>query len=185
MNFRRKLVYIAISCLLILAALFTASSIIDFNAQDASAQSRFEQIAAQTVAIKIKMSHQVIHAESPGNQAFKESFRSMLENNLRDLKMKVVPYPEKDPIDWKIYCLLRTHGSVVGMSITLTHHDTLVMNHLTIVDTVTREHTEEEAQAQRLAFSEPLNFVLKVLHQKTKNKDTAIIVPDNSTIVVN
>lgn len=143
MNFRRKLVYIAISCLLILAVLFTALSIIDFNAQDASAQSRFEQIAAQTVAIKIKMSHQVIHAESPGNQAFKESFRSMLENNLRDLKMKVVPYPEKDPIDpidWKIYCLLRTHGSVVGMSITLTHHDTLVMNHLTIVDTVSYTH---------------------------------------------
>ena len=190
MNFRRTLGYTVISCLLIVTVLFILLSIVDKGAQEASAQFRLEYSNENEVALKIKTSHQIINAETPGNEAVKGGIRSKLKTKLEDLNMRVVP--EKDPnnpflspTSWSIYCLIRTHDPVFSMSITLTRRDTFVMNHLIIVDALGPGYTPEEVKAQNLAIDKSLALVLKVLQQKMENTDAHIVDTDDSTIVVN
>ena len=180
MNFRRKMVYTAISCTLILAAvLFTVISIVSFNSQDASAAPYYPGM--NKVAIKIKVNLIKIPEieailKKDREKATKEAIKANLVSAMKDTNLQVVPYDKEHPkSEWTIYFLINQEHDTVDMSITLTHHDRFVMNHIKAIciDVV--------ADPEPIIV-DMIEMVANVIQQKMKNKDAPIIVTDKSTI---
>lgn len=187
MNFRRKLVYTVIGCLLILAGLFTPLGIVDLNSQDASAQS--DRISRVAIKTQVSSKDNVLQTEE-----LTKSIKIAVENGLQDTrKLKVVPYHERDydffndinNIDWKIYILIIEDGKALSISITLTHRDTFVMNHLKIMHYPPDLSVVESFKSFLPDLNDSLTLLVNdVLLQKMQDKNIHLI-GDKSTIVVN
>ena len=203
MNFRRKIVCTVIGCTLILALFFTVISIVNFNSQNASAAPRAP--GDNAVAIKIKINHdeKTFPDSKQQEENAKESIKNAFENAIRDnTDLRVVPYnDERFGSEWKIYYLInQKHGTAgqvfipgnadphvvkeimnnrkqgtVGMSITLSHNNRFVMNHIKAIP------FDSSTNLQPF-IDDMIEVVLNVIQQKMKNKDAPIIFLDKSTI---
>ena len=202
MNARRKIVYTAVGFILILVAvLFTVISIVSFNSQNASAAPGYSP-GMDEVAIKIKVNYPPTFSEpKKREETTKESIKIQLENAIEDnTNLRVVTsWEEKHRPEWMVYYLInqehdgtknrtlfvpegtdlsnlinQAHGTA-GMSITLTHEDRFVMNHIKAI------HIDDSGDL-RPFIDDMIEVVLKVIQQKMKNKNASIIVTDKSTI---
>lgn len=207
MNFRRKMVYTAISCTLILvAALYTVISIVGFNSQNASAAPT-SRAGMNEVGIKIKINYgaKTVLEPKKHEEATKEEIKNKLEKAIKDkTNLRVVTSGEEKPCpEWMIYYLInqektsRKRGILVpanidpkvlkelinqqekgatGMSITLTHDDRFIMNHIKTI------HIDDPDDLGPF-MDGMIEVVLNVIQQKIKNKNASIIVTtDKSTI---
>ena len=172
MNFRQKIVWTAISCTLILAVLFTVISIVNFNSQNASAS---PWASNNEVAIKTKINFYAAAAllTDPVTATDAIILKAIKDNT----NLRVVKYGEEKPrSDWIIYYLInQEEPDICGMSITLTHHGTFVMNHIKTI------RVDGPIVLQPF-IDDMIEVVLNVIQQKMKNKDAPIIVTDKSTI---
>lgn len=177
MNFRRKIVYTVISYPLILAVLFTLISIVGFNSQNTSAAPN-SRLGMNEVGIKIKINYAATTpASKEREEASKEAIKNTLENVIRDkTNLRVVTYGEEKPrSEWGIYYLInQEHGTGV-MSITLTHDDRFIMNHIKAI--------RIDVPVDLGPFiDDMIEVVLNIIQQKMKNKEAPIIVTNKSTI---
>lgn len=172
-----KYFIIALTCTLILAGLFTFNNIVDFYSQDASAA----PTGMNEVAMKVKLNSikgpGVSDIEYLKSKIYAE--RALLNILIDTTNLKVVTYNKEHPnSEWTIYFLLnREPNGIVGMSITLTHHDRFVMNHIKV------SHADKAAEFPT-TIRNMIEMVSDVIRQKLKNKDAPIIVTDKPTIAI-
>ena len=192
MNFRRKMVYTAVSCILILVTvLFTVISIVGFNSQNASAA----PISINKVGIKIKINYDAKTFDEPNKHegTTKKDIKDKLKKAIED-NTNLEVFEGEHRLEWMIYFLINQEHrelsyfgpkeglafinqkqGTAGMSITLTHGGRFVMNHIKAI------HIKDPADLGPF-IDDMIEVVLNVIQQKMKNKDAAIIITDKSTI---
>ena len=185
MNFRRKIVWTTTGSLFILAVLFTVIILVDFNSQSASAQISFGTMTKK-VFIKIKASplQPPFEVSDDNEKTIKESINLAFEDAISKISEQVsgqyMLYSSTkggvaiEP-DWGIYVLFKQEGRGIGISITLTHKDKLVLNYLKV-------YSFTDNQEVTLKFSEMADFICDVIRKKIKDPNTTVISPDNSVI---
>ena len=202
MNFRPKIVYTVIGCTLILTLLFTVISIVGFNSQNSSAAPRAPGDNAVAIKIKINYDEKTFPDSRKQEENAKENIKNAFENAIRNnTDLQVVPYnDERFGSEWKIYYLInQKHGTAgkvllvnadpdvvkeimnnrkrgtAGMSITLSHNNRFVMNHIKAI-------SFDSSTDLQPFIDDMIEAVLNVIQQKMKDKDARIIATDKSII---
>lgn len=185
MNFRRNIV--GIGCLLILAVLFTVTSLVDFNPQDVSAQIESVADTVDTVSIMVKTSvdnhipDRVVTEFTLGKTA--SMHKTALEKKFlqNPFLLTVVPFRSAPMdsdrttkvIDWKIYLIYKAKSEhTFALSITLTREDTFVMNQLIFAHMFDDDIFDD-------------TFLNLILFMNTKQHNAHMFTQDDSTILIN
>ena len=186
---KRSKMYLSVCCIFVLMIAFAILSSIDFNSQDASAQTPTPK---QTASVEMKISQ---HSEmdliyQKANRDSIESLKSIIEDDLKkNLDLRVIQSTNgHSEADWKIYCIFSVHYPVVGISVTLTHRDKLIMNTVAVVDLLDPEsdyRVDIPTDQVKADMDKPIELALEILSQKLKDARNVVIIKDDSTIVVN
>ena len=182
---KRSKMYLSVCCILVLMIVFAILSIVYFNSQNASAQIP----TSITASVEMKISHESQDDHVQENRESIKELKRIIEDDLKSLDLTVVQSTNgHSEADWKIYSILRVHGPIVSISVTLTHQDKFIMNSVAVVDLLTPESEYRIKNSQdrvKAGIEKPIKLALNILSQKLKNKHTTVIVTDDSTIVVN
>ena len=207
MNFSRKIVWTAISCTFILAVLFTVTSLVDFNSQDASAAPRVRLDNAVAIKIKINYDEKTFPDSKKQEENAKEKIKNAFENAIKgNTALNVVTHDTKRiASEWTIYCLInQEHGTagrilipapktsdeadLIKQVLMNRKHGTAGMSiTLTHNDTFVLNHIKaipfNRSTDLQPFIDDMIEVVLGVIQQKMKNNDAFIIVTDEFTII--
>lgn len=127
------------------------------------------------IAIKIKANSIQDPLKFEGN--VEETLYELCESTIQDISdLQVVKLSDWDSSNWKLYLIMNQDNDTIGISITLTHHDTFVLNHLKVTLIKKRMNIGS-------FIDEAIEMIHKVIQEKMKNKGPPIIATDGATIV--
>ena len=130
------------------------------------------ELPANSIAIKIKASPLQDPIEFEGD--IKEVLYTLCELKVEENSELSVVSDNSFP-DWLLYLIMNQDNNATGISITLTHNDTFMLNHLKVIQ------KKKEMQIEPF-IDEVIEMIPKVIQHKIKNKDEPIISTDKSTI---
>ncbi|MDE0015708.1 MAG: hypothetical protein OXU51_05940 [Candidatus Poribacteria bacterium] len=129
------------------------------------------ELPANSIAIKIKASPLQDPLEFEGD--IKEVLYRLCELKVEENSELSVVSDNSFP-DWMLYLIMNQDNNATGISITLTHDDTFMLNHLKVIQ-------KKKGQIEPF-IDEVIEMIPKVIQHKMKNKDEPIISTDKSTI---